>query len=202
MLVSLLSLAGLYVGYQSYQRTRNVILDKARVEEMAASFLPGAKPLPGCVGVVALDKDMLQAAIFAPSLAKSRPGKLEGSELRILIVQAKKMPDFAESLEKWSDVVGNLTAEPTAAGSETLEKKPEIISAGGRPQPFLRTVKTFEGKPERFVDYTTAFFYPEKVVVLQITGPEAKFNQVAMESFLGDLQVPVREPVRDRLRKR
>ena len=184
LLVIVASLGAILFRY----KTRDLILDSARVEEMAARFLPGARPLPGCGGAVGMEKELLQVAIFAPSPTKARPGTLQGQELRILIAQIKTLPTDVETLDKWHDFVKKISADREAQGVKTLEKRPLLIRLAGRPQPFLRSVSEINSL--RFVEFTTVFPIAGKPVVLMIMGPEATFNQQAMDTFLGRLEIP------------
>jgi len=89
--------AFLYIRYQ----TKDLNFDQAYVEALAARLLPGARPVAGTKGVIAADKELLEAAIMAPSLKKLKDEPLTGSELSIAVARIKQPPSDQQNIEKW-----------------------------------------------------------------------------------------------------
>ncbi|MBI3928774.1 MAG: hypothetical protein HY319_24755 [Armatimonadetes bacterium] len=170
-----------------YYQTRDYNFDQAEVEQLAARMLPGARPVEGVKGVVAVDLKLLEAAVLAPSLAKVEPAELSGGELRFVIAEIKQLPTDTKSMDKWREIVSKATEKRESGGMKSVEKNLTVLSAGGRPQPALRSVS--EVGSARIRDDTTVFLIGGRAVVLQVAGPEATFNQPTMDTFLSRLEL-------------
>lgn len=176
-------------GYLLFRyKTRDMILDQATVETLAARLLPGAKPLPGYQGVAAIVKDPAEVAILARSLSKAKPENLEGDDLRFVIA-GLPVPKGEDSLEQLRGFVDKVTLQQEAQGLKTLEKKPGVMRMKDRPLPVLRsTVQVGEGGP-KLEEVTAMFPRDGNVVLLIVSGPQASFNSAGLQTFLDGLLV-------------
>lgn len=163
-----------------------VVLDPAEVQRVASRLLPGAVPPPGLKAVLALRPEAgLQVAVFAPSLDKADPGKLEGRDLRIVIAQPDRpsgTPDPGEVLRKIGEAQGRKAEE-----MDTLAQSPVVLSVGGRPHPGMESRVALKASGKRLQEDLTIL--PPGVIVL-ITGPDGSFDRETRDRFLAGLDAP------------
>ncbi len=170
-------------GFLIYRyQTRELSFSQQYVEALAARLLPGARPVTGTKGVVAIDKELIEAAIFAPSLKKVKE-PLTGGEVVIAVARIKVPPTDREAIEKWKAFLDERKA------LKRIESGPTTIQVGNHKQMALRSI-TQSGENPRMLDYTTLFLFPDRGIVVKVEGPEASFNQAAMDEFMGRLEVP------------
>lgn len=186
--VLILLAAGGGYGYFLYQ-TRDINRDQAQVEALAAELLPGARPIPGTRGVAAMDKDGLRIAVLAPSLRKARPDRLEGQDLRFVIVGLGK-PANLEAVEKIRDQISEMEQQKLELGISKISSTPEMLKAGGKPHPAMHTLSEIGAGGPKLSEHATIFSPRKSAVILIIDGPEASFNQAGMQQFLDGLDTP------------
>jgi len=170
-----------------FLRRQQVVLNSAEVERMAASMLPGAKPPAGMKGVLGLHPEGLEVAIFAPSLAQAKPENLSGSDLRIII--ARPVSPQPPSPQEISDKISHAQKEK-AQKMDTLEKKPRLLSVGGKPYPGLESHLVLKSNGAKLRENLTILLVEKKPVVILVLGPEATFNTAARDEFLKALKAP------------
>lgn len=182
------------VGYAVFRyKTRDIELDSAKVEALAARLLPGASPVNGSHGVAAMEKGKLKVAVFAPSLRKAKPQRLEGAELRFVVVGVENPPD-GEAFEQLQALVAEVRAEQQEQGIETVEKAPTVVSLGGRPHPALRMTQQIGSGGPLVEEYLTMLKGEGEGALLLVTGPKSSFNKKDMQTFLDRLKLPPPRP--------
>lgn len=192
LLVLILVVAAGGYAYFLYM-TRDINRDQAQVEALAAELLPGARPIAGTKGVAAMDKDGMRIAVLAPSLAKARPDRLEGQELRFVIVGLGKPANLA-ALEKVRDQIAAMEAQKLDLGIQKISSQPEMLKAGGRPHPAMHTLSEIGPGGPKLSEHATFFVPGSNAVILIVDGPDSGFNQAGMQQFLDGLKTPPLPP--------
>ena len=185
VVVGLLALAAAVAWF--LLKRSHAVLDPAEVERIAARLLPGARPPAGLKGVLALEPEDLEVAIFAPSLAQARTEAIEPGGLRILIARPNKPepPDPTEVMEK----VGRLRKEQSEV-LEVLAKHPVLLSLGGRKYPAEESELKIKSNGRPLRQNFTVVMVEKHPVLLIITGGEPPFNEAARDEFLANLSAP------------
>jgi hypothetical protein len=174
-----------------FLQKNQVLLDSAEVEQRAAAMLPGAKPPSGLRGVLGLHPEGLEVVIFAPALPQASAENLSGSDLRILI--ARPTSPHPPSPQEISDKIDQ-AQKKKAQQMDTLEKKPILLSVGGKPYPGLESRLSLKSNGAKLRENLTILMPDQKPVVVLIVGPENSFNTSTRDEFLSALQAPQGTP--------
>lgn len=159
-------------------RSRGVVLNGAEVERTADRLLPGARPPQGLRGVLALQPDGLEVAIFAKGLPQAQLENLGSGDLRIIIArpEASQTPRPEEIAERISRA-----QQKKAEELDTLQQHPAVVSVGGRPYPATEADVRLRSNGRALQE--TLVLLPGPVIVL-LTGDGA---QATRDQFLASL---------------
>ncbi|MBM3461016.1 MAG: hypothetical protein FJX76_02840 [Armatimonadetes bacterium] len=175
-------------GVVVWKMRGKVFLNPAEVEGLAARMLPGARPPAGMKAVLGLHPEELEVAIFAPSIDRAEPANLSGGDIRILIARPERR-EKAPSASEIRERIGK-ARERKQEEMDTVSESPTLLRVGGMPYPGMKSTVVLKSNGSRMTEYMSIFVRDKAPTVLLILGPEASFNQAAMQQFLDGLEAP------------
>jgi hypothetical protein len=177
------------LGVTSWQLGRAMTTDQPRVLEAAGRILPGARPLPGQVGLFALDLAGAQIAVLGDPRRQGRSalqGTTDGSETATTFLMYRAGTDLTPQ-----QLIGRLRREMEArryreSGTRILQQEEVRFLLGTRPLSAAHLVVEAAGG-QRLEEFTLVLRREPGHVIAMFLGPEDHLKAGHIQAFLDGL---------------